>query len=282
MKKKVSDLGSQEIKKAVRVYYSDAIKIKSINPACGCGSECCHENSSTKNDKASLYADPNFMTLPDEVTEISFGRGDPVTLALLIEGQTVLDLGSGGGVDCFLAAKKVGETGYVIGVDMTPQMIDRARNNLEKVGASNVEFRLGEIEHLPVADQSVDVVISNCVINLSIDKPQVFREIFRVLKPGGKMAISDIMTNGELPDHVKKSLTDWAGCIAGAWDVHDYTEAIQNAGFDHVEAKPIYYDKKLLSEVAKESIASAGDSWDEEKLQTSIFSAKVTALKPGV
>ncbi|HSN95141.1 MAG TPA: arsenite methyltransferase, partial [Anaerolineaceae bacterium] len=212
--------------------------------------------------------------------EISFGCGDPVTLASLVEGQTVLDLGSGGGVDCFLAAKKVGATGHIIGVDMTPEMIDRARNNLQKVGARNVEFRLGEIEHLPVSDQTVDVVISNCVINLSTDKPQVFREIFRVLKPGGKMAVSDIVTDGELPEAIKKNLTDWAGCIAGAWDVKDYTAAISAAGFFNVVATPVYFDKGIVLEATKDGLENSVDSWGEEKLQKSIFSAKVTAKKP--
>jgi SAM-dependent methyltransferase len=277
---KLTDNGNQEIKKAVRTFYADAITVNSGSANCECGSGCCTESSSDKKVKGLIYADPNFMNLPDAVTEISFGCGDPVTLASLVEGQTVLDLGSGGGVDCFLAGKRVGETGYVIGVDMTPEMIDRARNNLEKVGAQNVEFRLGEIEHLPVADGSVDVVISNCVINLSTDKPQVFKEIYRVLKPGGRLAISDIVTDGELPEELKKSLTDWAGCIAGAWDVKDYTAAIRNAGFNNVAAKPIYFDKGLMLEAVKVSDADARDSWDEEMLQKSVFSAKVTAVKP--
>ncbi len=277
---KLTEIGNQEIKKTVRTFYADAIKVKSETANCGCGSGCCAESSSEKPGKAAIYADPNFTQLPDEVTEISFGCGDPVTLASLEEGQTVLDLGSGGGVDCFLAGKRVGETGHVIGVDMTPEMIDRARLNLEKVGAKNVEFRLGEIEHLPVADQSVDVVISNCVINLSTDKPQVFSEIFRVLKPGGKLAVSDIVTEGELPDEVKKNLTDWAGCIAGAWDVRDYTDAIRTVGFENVLTKPIYFDKGLMTDVIKDLEGVANGTWDEEKLQQSVFSAKITAKKP--
>lgn len=277
---KLTDIGNQEIKKAVRTFYSDAIKVKSGNANCGCSSGCCNENAVDKAGKASIYADPDFMSLPNEVTEISFGCGDPVTLASLVEGQTVLDLGSGGGVDCFLAGKRVGKTGHVIGVDMTPEMIDRARSNTEKVGAKNVEFRLGEIEHLPVADQSVDVVISNCVINLSTDKPQVFREIFRILKPGGKLAVSDIVTDGDLPEEVKMNLTDWAGCIAGAWDVKDYTAEISKAGFENVAAKPVYFDKGLILEAINDAEGVAHNLWDEEKLQKSVFSAKVTAEKP--
>ena len=277
---KLNEKGNQEIKKVVRTFYADAIQVKSGSASCGCGSGCCTESSGDLVGKSSIYADPNFTDLPTEVTEISFGCGDSVTLASLIEGQTVLDLGSGGGVDCFLAGKIVGETGHVIGVDMTPEMVDRARSNQEKVNMKNVEFRLGEIEHLPVADQSVDVVISNCVINLSTDKPQVFKEIFRVLKPGGRLAVSDIVTNGELPEAVKNSLTDWAGCIAGAWDVRDYTESIKDAGFENVSAKPIYFDKGLMLEAVKDSELLAQGSWDEEQLQQSVFSAKVTAVKP--
>ena len=277
---KLTDIGNQEIKKSVRTFYSEAISVKGVNASCGCSSGCCNENAIDIAGKASIYADPNFMSLPNEVTEISFGCGDPVTLASLVEGQTVLDLGSGGGVDCFLAGKRVGKTGHVIGVDMTPEMIDRARSNTEKVGAKNVEFRLGEIEHLPVADQSVDVVISNCVINLSTDKPQVFREIFRVLKPGGKLAVSDIVTDGDLPEEVKMNLTDWAGCIAGAWDVKDYTAEISKAGFENVAAKPVYFDKGLILEAINDAEEVAHNIWDEEKLQKSVFSAKVTAEKP--
>jgi ubiquinone/menaquinone biosynthesis C-methylase UbiE len=175
------------------------------------------------------------------------GCGDPVTLAALTAGQTVLDLGSGGGIDCFLAAKKVGPTGKVIGVEMTPSMLDRARANKAKLGAENVEFRLGEIEHLPVEDNRVDVIISNCVINLSPDKPQVFREAFRVLKPGGKLAVSDIVTDGDLPDAIKQSMSAWAGCVAGAMDVDDYIGAIEAAGFVDVEVEASYWGEEMIN-----------------------------------
>lgn len=275
---KITATGNQEVKKAVRTYYSDAIKVKSEKSSCGCG--CCNENPRDAAGKAARYEDPAFADLPSEVTDISFGCGDPVTLASLAEGQTVLDLGSGGGIDCFLAGKKVGASGHVIGVDMTPDMIDRARSNLEKVGAANVEFRLGEIEHLPVADASVDVVISNCVINLSTDKPQVFREVFRVLKPGGKVAVSDIVTDGDLPDEVRKSLTAWAGCIAGSLDVNDYTAALRDAGFEQVAARSSYMDKELIRDAMNESQVEELKSWDVEDLQKKVYSAKVTAVKP--
>ena len=179
-------------------------------------SSCCGptDDAEQLNMVSKLYEDPDVAGLPAEVTDISLGCGDPVTLASLTTGQTVLDLGSGGGIDCFLAAKKVGPTGKVIGVDMTASMIERARANKEKLGADNVEFRLGEIEHLPVADNTVDVIISNCVVNLSPDKPQVFSEAFRALKPGGKLAVSDIVTDGPLPQGIKNQFEclGWLRC----------------------------------------------------------------------
>jgi len=153
-------------------------------------------------------------------------------------GETVLDLGSGGGLDCFLAAKQVGESGRVIGVDMTPDMLSKARANAERLKVQNVEFREGYLEALPVEEGSVDVVISNCVINLSPDKPQVFREVFRVLKPGGRVAVSDIVTNGALPEAVQKSMESWGACVAGALDQRDYVRGLREAGFAAVQVQP--------------------------------------------
>jgi len=166
---------------------------------------------------------------------LGLGCGNPVALASLRAGETVLDLGSGGGIDCFLAARQVGPTGRVIGVDMTPEMIHLARENAHKNGFTNTEFRLAEIENLPLADSSVDVAISNCVINLSPDKERVFGEIFRVLKPGGRMMVSDIVLTGELPERVKNSVTAYTGCIAGALLREEYLSAIRNAGFKQVK-----------------------------------------------
>jgi SAM-dependent methyltransferase len=227
-------------------------------------------------------------------------------------GQTVLDLGSGGGIDCFLAAKQVGETGKVIGVDMTAEMIEKARANKVKVGAKNVEFRLGEIEHLPVADATVDVVISNCVINLSPDKPQVFREAYRALRPGGKLSVSDIVTNGPLPEAIMRDGDAWSSCVSGALDVKDYIAAIEDAGFFEVEVAPVNFDATIYEEVigltgmeqpesstfrtddqGKQAVAVNLESGkittielsEEERAvldasQPPIFSAKVTATKP--
>ena len=227
-----------------------------------------------------LYESPDVESLPDEVTGLSLGCGDPVTLASLEPGQTVLDLGSGGGIDCFLAGKRVGETGSVIGIDMTSEMIEKARANKDNLGAENVEFRLGEIEHLPVANETADVVISNCVINLSPDKPQVFREAFRALHPGGRLAVSDIVTDGPLPDEIKSSLSAWAGCIGGALEVSDYIAAIEAAGFVDVELTPVYMDESLI-ETAIDQL-DMGDTQDQsgESIRQAVFSAKVTARKP--
>ncbi len=194
---------------------------------------------------------------------MGLGCGNPVALAALKEGDTVLDLGSGGGIDVFLAAKRVGHKGKVIGVDMTEEMIRRAKSAANKYGYTNVEFRLGEIENLPVEDDSVDVIISNCVINLSTDKEKVFREAYRVLKPGGKVMISDIVTEGELPEKVKKSFDAWAECIAGALEKNEYLGAIRKAGFKKV---------KVVSE-------SSYDIDISEELKGKITSVKVEAHK---
>ena len=192
---------------AVREHYAERIK---DNASC-CGPDACSCSSDS-----SLYPIDLLATLPEGESAVSFGCGDPITLASLQPGQTVLDLGSGAGLDCFFAARKVGETGHVIGVDMTPEMIERARSSAKRLNLQNVEFRQGYLEDLPVEPNTVDVIISNCVINLSPDKSKVFSEAFRVLKPGGRLAVSDIVTDGPLPEVIKKSLSAWAGCIAGA------------------------------------------------------------------
>lgn len=278
-----------DVRTYVRERYGQiAEKFQSKEPSCGCApaaSSCCGSSDEATqaagSDVIKLYDIPEVQDLPEDVTGLSLGCGDPVTLASLVPGQTVLDLGSGGGIDCFLAAKKVGPTGHVIGVDMTAAMLEKARANQAKLALDNVEFRLGEIEHLPVADNTVDVIISNCVINLSPDKPQVFREAFRVLKPGGKLAVSDIVTDGPLPDTIKKSLTSWAGCVAGALDVKDYLGAIREAGFTDAELTPVYLPREAIDEAARQ----AGDKIDlsqisEDELYKTVFSAKIKARKP--
>jgi len=266
-----------EIKQNVREYYAAALKEKTQSTS-GC---CCSSSGQTSccGNNEILYEDEAVFELPSEVTDISFGCGDPVTLASLLPGQTVLDLGSGGGIDCFLAAQKVGSTGYVIGVDMTPQMVDRARANKAKLNVENVDFRLGEIENLPVAHAAVDVVISNCVINLSPDKPRVFQEIFRVLKPGGKLAVSDIVTDGELPQVIKISLDAWAGCVAGAVDVRLYTHIMVDAGFTNVKVSPVYLPEEMIMEAVGGANNSNLTQSDLEQLRLKVYSSKITAEK---
>lgn len=274
-----------DVRTAVRERYGQLAEQGGGSDGCGCGPGCCSPGNVVQLDTITgLYEDPEVTTLPAEVTDLSLGCGDPVTLASLEPGQTVLDLGSGGGIDCFLAARKVGPSGRVIGVDMTPAMIDRARRNKAKIGAENVEFRLGEIEHLPVADNSVDVAISNCVINLSPDKEQVFREVYRVLKPGGRLAVSDIVTDGPLPEAVKQDLAAWAGCVAGALDVADYVAAMEAAGFTGVTLTPSYWEQQMVEEAVAQLSPGVAEQIQlvpgrEDELRTAVFSAKITARK---
>lgn len=185
-----------------------------------------------------LYPADILQELPADITNYSAGSGDPISPAGLKPGETVLDLGSGAGLDCFLAARQVGESGRVIGVDMTPQMLARARSNAEQLNLPNVEFREGYLEKLPVDDNSVDVVISNCVINLSPDKPQVFREIFRTLKPGGRISVSDIVTNHPISEEKRKGDEDWCGCTSGALTAKEYSDELSKAGFVDIHVTP--------------------------------------------
>jgi SAM-dependent methyltransferase len=208
------------------------------------GDACC--GSSATDDVqivniARLYQDTDVSDLPSTVTDVAFGCGNPTAISAMKPGEVVLDLGSGGGIDCFLAAKMVGETGRVYGVDMTPEMIALARKNAEKVGATNVEFRLGEIEQLPIESDAIDVIISNCVINLSPDKDRVFREAFRVLKPGGRLQVSDIVWTKPVPDSIKNDMEAWAGCIAGALLESEYLGKIEAAGFADVTSTAAEY-----------------------------------------
>lgn len=224
-----------------------------------CGTETVDEAQVSR--VAELYQDANVADLPATVTDVAFGCGNPTAISALEPGQVVLDLGSGGGIDCFLAAKMVGPAGKVYGVDMTPEMISLARKNQAKVGATNVEFRLGEIEHLPIADGTVDVIISNCVINLSPDKDQVFAEAFRVLKPGGRLQVSDIVWTEPVPEAIKEDMEQWAGCIAGALQEEEYLEHIRRAGFEQVSsvASP-YSGGKGIASAAVVAVKPLGGS----------------------
>ncbi|MEW5938382.1 MAG: arsenite methyltransferase [Chloroflexota bacterium] len=256
---------------AVREHYAE--RIKNNASCCAEGSNCCGPNEST------LYPADLLTTLPAGESAVSYGCGDPITLASLQPGQVALDLGSGAGLDCFFAAKQVGPTGRVIGVDMTPEMIERATASAQRMGIANVEFRYGYIESLPVESDTVDVIISNCVINLSPDKPKVFAEAFRVLKPGGKLAVSDIVTDGPLPEAVKQSLSAWAGCVAGAVEAKDYVGMMEAVGFTDIEIKPVFFDKETVDSALDEMKLDVKD-YPRESVYKAVYSAKITAHKP--
>jgi len=284
MKRSASD---EEIRSSVRQHYGQIAENfqPEGSPACCSPNQtaCCpspagDDHVTSNFQPIAFYEVADVVDLPADVAGLSLGCGDPITLAGLQPGQTVLDLGAGGGIDCFLAARRVGAQGRVIGVDMTPAMLEKARANQQKLGVENVEFRLGEIEHLPVADASVDVIISNCVINLSPDKEQVFREAYRVLRPGGKLAVSDIVTRTNLPEVVRASLSAWAGCVAGALPVQDYVAGLEAAGFIEVQVAQADFDSgqdgtpdSSDGELAAQAV---------ELISKLIFSARITALKP--
>ena len=228
------------------------------------------------------YSDGELEAVP-EGANLGLGCGNPVALASIKEGETVLDLGSGAGFDCFLAAGRVGPSGMVIGVDMTPEMVDKARLNAEKGGYKNVEFRLGEIENLPAADGSVDLVISNCVINLVPDKRSVFSEVYRVLKPGGRMMISDLVITRELPARIRGSVEAYVGCLAGAMMRDKYIQTIEEAGFDDVRVvgETSFSFASLLNDPVAKSVIEDANISEEEARETegAVLSIKVEAHK---
>ncbi|GGN98295.1 arsenite methyltransferase [Saccharibacillus kuerlensis] len=253
-----------EIRQNVRSHYQKAAS----------SSSCCTGKADSIRDAEAAsvllgYSQEELQAAP-EGANLGLGCGNPQTIAALRPGETVLDLGSGGGFDCFLAARQVGKEGRVIGVDMTPDMISRARQNAEKSGAANVDFRLGEIEHLPAADGIVDVIISNCVINLSPAKQQVFDEAFRVLRPGGRLAISDIVTTAELPSSIKNDLKElYAGCISGASSISELTDMLSKSGFTNVRIEP-----------KEESSLFIRDWVPGSSIDNYIRSAVIQAVKP--
>lgn len=257
--------GKDDIKKMVRDGYA---KVASRGSSCCSGGSCCAPADSTRDiSKAVGYNDADMDAVPDGAN-LGLGCGNPVAMASLREGDLVLDLGSGAGFDVFLAAKRVGKTGRVIGVDMTPEMVEKAKRNAKKGGYDNVEFRLGEIEKLPVEDSSVDVIISNCVINLSPDKETVFREAYRVLKRGGRLMVSDLVLVKELPEELKKSAEAYVGCIAGAVKKGDYLKFINEAGFKDVQ---VVGQKSYPIDAMFDGLEGAGDA---------IAGIKVSAIKP--
>ena len=270
----------KDIKQNVREAYGKIAQEGSS--CCGSSSSCCSDSESVESASQLVgYTEEELKSIP-EGADLGLGCGNPVALASLKEGETVLDLGSGPGMDCFLSSIRVGKKGKVIGVDMTPEMLERARANAQKGHYQNVEFRLGEIENLPLADNSVDVVISNCVINLSSDKKRVFQEAYRVLKPGGRLMVSDIVLEKALPKNLKNSNEAYCRCIAGAALKNDYLQVIQKAKFKDVKVvgettsyiHPADYQSDLESDAGKESCCNTS------KDDIPVISLKVSAIKP--
>ena len=273
----------EKAKKIVREGYA-----KVAQTECSCyttDSSCCSGPSLAEDISRQIgYTDEDMQAVP-EGANLGLGCGNPVALASLIEGEIVVDLGSGPGFDSFLAARRVGESGRVIGVDMTPEMLDKARENARKGGFENVEFRLGEIEHLPIADNSADAIISNCVINLVPDKKAVFADAFRILKPGGRLMVSDIVLLKELPQAVKESVAAYVGCVAGASIKADYIGAIEKAGFDPVEVieEKGFPITLMANDPTGKAVMESMDikEADATELGSSIASVSVFARKPG-
>jgi len=272
----------EETRKIVREGYTQIARQR--GSCCAPSSTCCGSTDvATGISKNIGYTDEELGSVP-EGANLGLGCGNPVALASLKEGDTVLDLGSGAGFDCFLAANRVGEKGRVIGVDMTPEMLENARSNARKSGYTNVEFRLGEIENLPVADNSVDVIISNCVINLSPDKRRVFEEALRVLKPGGRLMVSDIVLLQELPDVIRSSIAAYVGCLAGAKMKDDYLADIEAAGFREVDVvdETCFPVELMASDPTGIAIIKDRNLSPEQVQEAgqSVLSIKVQAVKP--
>ena len=252
------------------------------------GSSCCNEQSACCSSgelserTANQYSKGEINNLPESVTGISLGCGNPTAIANLSFGQTVLDLGSGGGIDCFLAAEKVGSQGHVIGLDMTPKMLDLARANAKKLGMQNVEFRYGYIEDIPLPDTLVNVIISNCVINLSADKDAVFRETYRVLNTDGVLNISDIVTYGDLPEALSQQLSAWVGCVSGALDEEVYLGKMREAGFEDIEiTERKYYPPELVAENEGVRAMLEENKLEPSDLENKIASITLRAVKKG-
>src|SRR6266567_144709 len=273
----------QDVKSSVKEKYGQvALRVaEGDTDASCCGSSgCCGATTESLDPITSnLYDEGQTAGIPAEALLASLGCGNPTALAELNEGETVLDLGSGGGIDVFLSARRVGPTGKAFGLDMTDEMLALANENKRKAGAANVEFLKGEIEAIPLPDNSVDVIISNCVINLSADKDRVLREAFRVLKPGGRFAVSDVVTRGEINDAIRKSGLLWVGCVAGALDEGEYRNRLTAAGFEQISIEPT---RIYRVEDAQEFLSSAGVDVEAVAPQVDgkFMSAFVRAVKP--
>jgi SAM-dependent methyltransferase len=271
-RRELSQREADEIRQNVRDSYAEVADASNAGDCCGVESSCCGVAEDPKinavNSMRMGYSEEDVSSVP-EGADMGLGCGNPRAIASLQEGEVVLDLGSGGGFDAFLAVKEVGKSGRVIGVDMTPTMISKARVNAEQAGHDNVEFRLGEIEYLPVADEVVDIIISNCVINLSPEKPRVFKEAFRVLKPGGRLAVSDVVASMELPDNLRNDLALYSGCMAGASVVEELMEMMVDAGFTNVQITPKDDSKEFIKDWAP-----------GRGVEDYVLSAYIEAVKP--
>jgi arsenite methyltransferase len=270
-------MSSPDIKEVVKEKYGQA----ALRVSSG-GSSCCGASPGSRCGDpitSNLYDRSQAKQIPEEALLASLGCGNPSALARLNPGEIVLDLGSGGGIDVLLSAKRVGPTGRAYGLDMTDEMLALANDNKRKAGVENVEFLEGEIEHIPLPDDSVDVIISNCVINLSADKDQVFREALRVLKPGGRFAVSDVVTRGEIPFEIRKSVLLWVGCVAGALEEDEYRTKLASAGFEKIEVEPT---RVYRVEDAREFLCGQNIDVDAiaPQVDGKLMSALVRAVKP--
>ena len=253
---------------AVRNRYANAAKTVLESESCGCGSGCCSSNDDPIT--GNLYTEQEIGFVPMDAISASLGCGNPTALAELYEGETVLDLGSGGGIDVLLSARRVGPTGHAYGVDMTDEMLALAEKNKAQAGATNVTFLKGRIEDVPLPDNSVDVIISNCVINLAVKKVPVLKEAFRVLKPGGRFAISDVVTQGPLPAELKRNMEAWVGCIAGALDQEEFHGLLEDAGFVDISFQETReYDPAELAQ--SDCCGDKGCGADVDSLDTSAW-----------
>lgn len=269
---------SEQLREELREKYGEAARQAAEDGCCDTGGSCGGGNGDPIT--SDLYAEGDREGLPTAALEASLGCGNPTALAKLREGETVLDLGSGAGADVLLSARRVGPDGKVYGVDMTDEMLEEARENAREAGAENVEFRKGEIEDLPLPDASVDVIISNCVINLSADKERVLSEAFRVLRPGGRFAVSDVVVRGPVPEAIRRNMELWAGCVAGALEEDEYRRLLADAGFGEIEVEPT---RVYSAEDAASFLADAGVDPDEvaEEIDGRLMAAFVRARKPG-
>jgi SAM-dependent methyltransferase len=269
----MNQVKADEIRQRVRASYSEVAEASDAGECCGEQSSCCGVSSdSAINALVSTrmgYSEQDLGAVPVGA-DMGLGCGNPRAIAGIKAGETVLDLGSGGGFDCFLAAAETGASGKVIGIDMTPSMISKARNNAARGNYSQVEFRLGEIENLPVANDTVDVIISNCVINLSPDKGRVFDEAFRVLKAGGRLAISDVIASTELPDHIREDLQLYSGCMAGASQLSELAQMLEASGFTDIRIAPKDESKAFIKDWAP-----------GRGVEDYVLSATIEAVKPG-